>query len=217
MFSLLARHCASHMLIANSPARFSRPSFLFLTRFLQLRHDRHPPSPIPPFPPPPHYIPYLVPTFHRNAMSNAKKGTLVVPAGVCSSTASAGAHDGQTGCGYVFTIARARRPVGWHGESPRLTQWSALNVQDKEAVQTYKMEIKTHLLRLGLIRGQPRTSLSAGQSNQASSIVGTPGINGTTTSRNGSDRGSFSYPFDDPQQFEFSFPSGLPSIPGKEK
>jgi hypothetical protein len=94
---------------------------------------------------------------------------------------------------------------------------SALNVQDKEAVQTYKMEIKTHLLRLGLIRGQPRTSLSAGPSNQASSIVGTPGTGGTTTSRTGSERGSFSFPFDQPQQFEFSFPSGMASIPGKER
>lgn len=93
---------------------------------------------------------------------------------------------------------------------------SALNLQDKEAVQTYKMEIKTHLLRLGLIRGQPRTSLSAGPSNQASSIVGTTGV-GSATSRGGSDRGSFSYPFDDPQQFEFSFPSGMQSIPGKER
>ena len=217
MCSSLARHCASHMLIANSPARFSRPSFLFLTRFSQLRHDRHSPSPIPPLTPPPHYTPHLIPTFHRNAMSNAKKGTHVVLAGVCSSTASAGARDGQTGCGYVFTIARARRPVGRHDELRWLTHPSALNVQDKEAVQTFKMEIKTHLLRLGLIRGQPRTSLSAGQSNQASSIVGTPGMNGTTTSRTGSDRGSFSYPFDDPQQFEFSFPSGMASIPGKEK
>lgn len=79
------------------------------------------------------------------------------------------------------------------------------------------MEIKTHLLRLGLIRGQPRTSLSAGPSSQASSIVGTTNTNGTTTSRAGSDRGSFSYPFDDPQQFEFSFPSGMQSIPGKER
>ena len=115
-------------------------------------------------------------------------------------------------------IARARRTVGQHdklqiADSPIGTKC----LQDKEAVQAYKMEIKTHLLRLGLIRGQPRTSLSAGTSNQASSIVGTPGVNGTSTSRTGSDRGSFSFPFDDTQQFEFSFPSGLPAIPGKER
>ncbi|KAH8987118.1 fungal-specific transcription factor domain-containing protein [Lactarius hatsudake] len=92
---------------------------------------------------------------------------------------------------------------------PRRPDW----MRDKEAVQNYKMEIKTHLLRLGLIRGQPRTSLSASSSSQAS-IVGKAGVSGATTSRAGSERGSFSYPFDDPQQFEFSFPSGIPSIPG---
>jgi hypothetical protein len=73
------------------------------------------------------------------------------------------------------------------------------------------MEIKTHLLRLGFILGQPRTSLSAGPS-QASSIVGTASVGGATTSRAGSERGSFSFPFDDPQQFEFSF-----RVPGKER
>lgn len=65
------------------------------------------------------------------------------------------------------------------------------------------------LLRLGLIRGQPRTSLSAGSSSQAS-IVGKASVGGATTSRAGSERGSFSFPFDDPQQFEFSFPDISP-------
>lgn len=85
--------------------------------------------------------------------------------------------------------------------------------QDKEAVQAYKTNIKTHLLRLGLIRGQPRTSLTTGPSTRASKLVGTPNtglINGIA----GSERGSF--PFPDHQQPEYSFPSGMASIPGKE-
>jgi len=84
--------------------------------------------------------------------------------------------------------------------------------QDKEAVQAYKMNIKSHLLRLGLIRGQPRTSLTTGTSAQASSLVGTPST-GANSSRAGSERGSFQLPFDDPQQqlAEFSFPSGMAS------
>ena len=90
--------------------------------------------------------------------------------------------------------------------------------QDKEAVQAYKMNIKSHLLRLGLIRGQPRTSLTTGTSAQASSLVGTPST-GPNGSRAGSKRGSFQLPFDDPQQqlAEFSFPSGMASsMSGKE-
>jgi hypothetical protein len=85
--------------------------------------------------------------------------------------------------------------------------------QDKEAVQAYKTNIKTHLLRLGLIRGQPRTSLTTGSSTRASKLVGTPNtglINGIA----GSERGSF--PFSDHQQPEYPFPSGMASIPGKE-
>ena len=80
------------------------------------------------------------------------------------------------------------------------------------------MNIKSHLLRLGLIRGQPRTSLTAGSSAQASSLVGTPST-GPNSSRGGSERGSFQLPFDDPQrQVEFTFPSGMPSsISGKER
>lgn len=89
--------------------------------------------------------------------------------------------------------------------------------QDKEAVQAYKMNIKSHLLRLGLIRGQPRTSLATGTSAQASNLVGTPST-GATSSRAGSERGSFQLPFDDPQQLaEFSFQSGIASsMSGKE-
>ncbi len=86
-------------------------------------------------------------------------------------------------------------------------------MQDKEAVQAYKTNIKTHLLRLGLIRGQPRTTLSTGTSTRASKLVGTPNtglINGIA----GSERGSF--PFPDHQQPEYPFPSGMASIPGKE-
>jgi len=84
--------------------------------------------------------------------------------------------------------------------------------QDKEAVQAYKMNIKSHLLRLGLIRGQPRTSLTTGTSAQASSLVGTPST-GPNGSRAGSERRSFQLPFDDPHQqlAEFSFPSGMAS------
>jgi hypothetical protein len=85
--------------------------------------------------------------------------------------------------------------------------------QDKEAVQAYKTNIKTHLLRLGLIRGQPRTSLTTGTSTRASKLVGTPNtglINGIV----GSERGSFSFP--DHQQPEYPFPSGMASIPGKD-
>jgi hypothetical protein len=88
--------------------------------------------------------------------------------------------------------------------------------QDKEAVQAYKMNIKSHLLRLGLIRGQPRTALNTGSSVQASNLVGTPST-GPNSSRAGSERGSFQLPFDDPQQHvEFTFSSGMPSsISGK--
>jgi len=84
-------------------------------------------------------------------------------------------------------------------------------MRDKEAVQAYKTNIKTHLLRLGLIRGQPRTSLTTGSSTRASKLVGTPNtglINGIA----GSERGSF--PFSDHQQPEYPFPSGMASIPG---
>jgi len=78
------------------------------------------------------------------------------------------------------------------------------------------MNIKAHLLRLGLIRGQPRTSLTAGPSNQASNLVGTPST-GPISSRASSKRGSFQFSFDDHQpQLEFSFPSGMPSISGRE-
>ncbi|KAI0288800.1 hypothetical protein BC826DRAFT_653285 [Russula brevipes] len=89
-------------------------------------------------------------------------------------------------------------------------------MRDKEAVQAYKMNIKAHLLRLGLIRGQPRTSLTAASSAQARSLVGTPST-GTNSSRAGSERGSFPFTFDDPQkQLEISFPSGMISMSGKE-
>lgn len=96
--------------------------------------------------------------------------------------------------------------------SAMLTHPGANARQDKEAVQAYKMNIKSHLLRLGLIRGQPRTSLTTGTSAQASGLVGTRST-GPNSSRAGSERRSFQLPFDDPQQqlAEFSFPSGMPS------
>jgi len=84
-------------------------------------------------------------------------------------------------------------------------------MRDKEAVQTYKMNIKTHLLRLGLIRGQPRTSLTTGPSTRASKLVGTPNT-GLISGLAGGERGSF--PFPDSQQPDYPFPSGMASIPG---
>ncbi|KAI0280746.1 fungal-specific transcription factor domain-containing protein [Russula aff. rugulosa BPL654] len=95
---------------------------------------------------------------------------------------------------------------GW---GPRRPDW----MRDKEAVQAYKTNIKTHLLRLGLIRGQPRTSLTTGMSTPASKLVGTPNtglISGIASV--GSERGSFSYP--DHQQPGYPFPSNMASIPG---
>ncbi|KAI0303579.1 fungal-specific transcription factor domain-containing protein [Multifurca ochricompacta] len=98
--------------------------------------------------------------------------------------------------------------LGW---GPRRPDW----MRDKEAVQTYKMEIKAHLLRLGLIRGQPRTSLSAASSTpqNGSSLVSTTN-SAAAINRARSERGSFQFSFDDPQpqqqqqqqQLEFSFP-----------
>lgn len=76
------------------------------------------------------------------------------------------------------------------------------------------MNIKTHLLRLGLIRGQPRTSLNTGPSARASKLVGTPNT-GLISGLAGGERGSF--PFPDPQQPDYPFPSGMASIPGKER
>ncbi|KAH9995652.1 fungal-specific transcription factor domain-containing protein [Russula compacta] len=97
--------------------------------------------------------------------------------------------------------------LGW---GPRRPDW----MRDKEAVQTYKTNIKAHLLRLGLIRGQPRTSLTAGPSTHVSNLVSTPST-GQNGSRVGNERGSFSFSFDDPHQhLEFSFPSGMGSISG---
>jgi hypothetical protein len=82
------------------------------------------------------------------------------------------------------------------------------------------MNIKTHLLRLGLIRGQPRTSLTTGPPTRASKLVGTPntglisGLAGSERGLAGSERGSF--PFPDTQQPEYPFPSGMTTIPGEQ-
>lgn len=94
-----------------------------------------------------------------------------------------------------------------------LTHLAPIRRQDKEAVQNYKMNIKTHLLRLGLIRGQPRTSLTNGTATRASKLVGTPNT-GLISGLASSERGSF--PFPDSQQPEYPFPSGMTSIPGEE-
>ena len=104
-----------------------------------------------------------------------------------------------------------------HDHSDLLLTHSGVNstTQDKEAIQAYKTNIKTHLLRLGLIRGQPRTSLTTGASTPASKLVGTPNtglISGIASV--GSERGPFSFP--DHQQPGYPFPSNMASIPGKD-
>ena len=144
----------------------------------------------------------------RNATNSVKKATLVVLAAVCNLIALDGVLAGQTGCGCVIVL----HPLSRFRPSGMLTHPGANVRQDKEAVQAYKMNIKSHLLRLGLIRGQPRTSLTTGTSAQASSLVGTPST-GPNSSRAGSERRSFQLPFDDPQQqlAEFSFSSGMAS------
>jgi hypothetical protein len=87
---MLARHICWN---DYSPARFSHPSASSTCATIGT-----PPTPI--FPPSSSSaLPPSLSLPHRNATSSAKKATLVVRAGVCSSTASAGAHGGQTGCG----------------------------------------------------------------------------------------------------------------------
>ncbi|THH13140.1 hypothetical protein EW146_g7047 [Bondarzewia mesenterica] len=81
------------------------------------------------------YSPLSLNLYHRNA-TNSEKMIRAIHVGGCSSGAWVGVPSGLTGCEYVSDCSQSRL--------------------DKEAVQNYKAEIKAHLLRLGLIRGQPR-------------------------------------------------------------
>ncbi|TFY80135.1 hypothetical protein EWM64_g3879 [Hericium alpestre] len=95
---------------------------------------------------------------------------------------------------------------------------------DAEEVQRYKADIKAHLLRLGLIRGQPRATF-------LQSAPTTPSASGSQTFHyapsNSASAGlhmfqqqapsgvGFRYRLDD-SNLEMSFPSGIPSAAGHE-
>ncbi|KAI0067250.1 hypothetical protein BV25DRAFT_1987693 [Artomyces pyxidatus] len=93
--------------------------------------------------------------------------------------------------------------LGWGQRRP---DW----MRDKVAVQNYKAEIKSHLLRLGLIRGQPRSSLTG------SSVAASGGgqvLPRASTSSVHPTHDPFAYRFDDPHM-DLAFASGIPSVPG---
>ncbi|KAI0264349.1 fungal-specific transcription factor domain-containing protein [Gloeopeniophorella convolvens] len=132
-----------------------------------------------------------------------------------ASTASRG------GCWYACTKCDEQREEGDSCRTCRRLQLNCLGwgprrpdwMRDKEAVQNYKTEIKAHLLRLGLIRGQPRTSLAGGPATHTG-FVGASASKGAAGG--GAERGPFPFRFEDgpPQHLQLAFPSGMPSVPG---
>ncbi|KAI0052304.1 hypothetical protein FA95DRAFT_1592820 [Auriscalpium vulgare] len=96
--------------------------------------------------------------------------------------------------------------LGW---GPRRPDW----MRDKEAVANYKAEIKAHLLRLGLIRGQPRSSLLGSPIGPSAPYTRTSGSSAHGSGTHALD-GPGVYPYRFDESSAMAFPSGMPTVPG---
>ena len=86
--------------------------------------------------------------------------------------------------------------------------------QDKDAVQSYKAEIKAHLLRLGLIRGQPRSNfISSSPSTPSAGPNALPFPTHMFQHQEGSTN-EYAFRLDD-SPMTLAFSPGVPSVPSQ--